>query len=52
MKSKERRKRKVRARIDHGQKRPETPPTPPPVKPIEGTEIKLKGIVKYRDETS
>ncbi|XP_071134806.1 cilia- and flagella-associated protein 47-like isoform X3 [Mytilus edulis] len=42
MKSKERRKRKVRARIDHGQKRPETPPTPPPVKPIEGTEIKLK----------
>ena len=44
MKNKERRRRKIRAKIDHGQKRPETPPTPPPVRPSESTEIKLKGI--------
>lgn len=43
IKSKDKKKKKVRAKIDHGQKRPETPPTPPPIKPIEGTEIKLNG---------
>ncbi|XP_021363645.1 cilia- and flagella-associated protein 47-like isoform X2 [Mizuhopecten yessoensis] len=35
LKPKDKRKRKVRARIDHGQKRPETPPTPPPKLPEE-----------------
>lgn len=30
MKPKEKRRRKIRARVDHGVKRPETPPTPPP----------------------
>lgn len=30
MKPKEKRRRKIRARVDHGIKRPETPPTPPP----------------------
>jgi hypothetical protein len=49
MKGKERKRRKVRARTDHGQKRPDTPPTPPPVRPSESTEIRLRGNVKKSD---
>ncbi|KAK3096977.1 hypothetical protein FSP39_005325 [Pinctada imbricata] len=30
LKPKEKRRRKVRAKVDHGMRRPETPPTPPP----------------------
>ena len=48
MKPKEKRRRKIRARVDHGIKRPETPPTPPPPRQEGSSFFKKNGKFTFR----
>lgn len=43
VKPRDKRRKRVKARVDHGQARPETPPTPPPPKVSDALDLKKEG---------